>query len=140
MAGRLEEQPLDERVLVLPIRDREPLLLVVPVDEVQQDRARLPDHEVAVVVVDERRDASVRIVLGVLGCLVLALVEDEVDTFVGEAELFEDKCDFPVRGSRRQRVHGGYETSRQKSSTHQPLAPVTWVYKVNCLPCDIVFD
>ena len=46
--------------------------------------------------VDDRRDAAVGVVLGVLGGLVLALLEVEVDGLVGQAELLKDEGDLPV--------------------------------------------
>ena len=46
--------------------------------------------------VDDRRDAAVRVVLGVRGRLVLAALEVEVDGLVGQAELLEDDGDLPV--------------------------------------------
>ena len=42
LTGGLEEQPLDEGVLVLLVRDAELMLLVELVDEIQDDRAGLP--------------------------------------------------------------------------------------------------
>ena len=95
MAGRLEEEPLDEVVALLLVRDRDALLGVVLVDEVEQDRAALPDHKVAVLVVDERGDASIRVELCVFGRFVLLLGEVEVDGLVGQSERFEHHRDFP---------------------------------------------
>ena len=50
--------------------------------------------------VDERRDTPVRVVLGVLGRLLLELVEVEVDALVGEAQLSQDEGDFPGDSTR----------------------------------------
>lgn len=46
--------------------------------------------------IDEGRDAPVRVVLGVFGRLLLELVEVEVDALVGEAKLGQDESDLPV--------------------------------------------
>ena len=62
-----------------------------------QKGACAPDREVVVLVVDERRDAAVGVVLGVLWRLVLALLEVEVDRLVSQAELLQDEGDLPVR-------------------------------------------
>ena len=96
----MEEEPLDQRVFLLVARHGQLLLGVVFVDEVEVDRVGLPDHEVAVVVVDERRDAPVGVVLGVLLILLLVLAEVEVDGAVVEAELLEDDDYLPVRCQR----------------------------------------
>ncbi len=127
LAGRLEKEPLDERVAVLLVRDGQPLLVVVAVDEVEHYRVRLPDHEVAVVVVDERGDAPVGAVLGELGGLLLALLEDEVDGLVREPELFQDKCDLPTERNAYFRQGVGGRIGRQRGGTHQPLVPPAWV-------------
>lgn len=58
--------------------------------------ARSPDDEVVVPVVDERRDTPVGVVLGVLGLLLLALVQVEVDRLVLEAELLKDDGGLPI--------------------------------------------
>ena len=52
LAGRLEEEPLGEGCLLLLVADRQFVLLVVLVDEVEKDRVALPDCEVTVVMVD----------------------------------------------------------------------------------------
>ena len=98
MAGGLEEEPLDHGVAVVLRRGGEPALRVVPLGEVKDDGAGLPNREIAVVVVDERRGAPVRVVLGVRGGLVLALVEFEEDGVEGEPELLEHDGYFPVGG------------------------------------------
>lgn len=46
--------------------------------------------------IDERRDTPVRVVFGVLGLLLLALVQVEVDRLVQEAELLKDDGGLPV--------------------------------------------
>ena len=56
----------------------------------------VPDREVSVGVVDERRETAVRIELGVFGPLVLALGDVDCDSVVLEAELLEDNGDLPV--------------------------------------------
>ena len=95
------------------------MLGVVLLDEVRQDRAGLPGdgsdehglrrrcgimdvpkHEVVVLVVDDRGDTSVRVVLRVLGGLVLTLAEVEVDGVVGQTELLEDGGDLPAKATR----------------------------------------
>ena len=58
----------------------------------------VPDNEVVVVVVDQRGDAAVRIVLGKLGGLLLFLGEVQVDGLVCQAEFPEDKGVLPVTG------------------------------------------
>ena len=97
LSGGLEEEPLEEVELLALVDDAELALLVVALGEVIDDRGGLPDHEVAIAVVDERRDAPVGVVLCVLRCLLLALAEVEIDGLVGEAELLEHERDFPVR-------------------------------------------
>ena len=94
LAGGLEEKPREQRVPLLVARHGQPLLGVVLVGEVEHDRVGLPHHEVVVVVVDERRDAPVGVVLGVFRGLLLALGEVEEDVLVGEAELFQHERDF----------------------------------------------
>ena len=95
LAGRLEEEPLDEVVALLLVRDGDALLGVVLVDEVEDDRVGLPEREVAVVVVHERGDAPVRVEIRERRLLVLARGEVEVDGLVGQPELFEHEGDFP---------------------------------------------
>ena len=95
LAGRLEEEPLDEVVALLLVRDRDALLGVVLVDEVEDNRVGLPEREVAVVVVHERGDAPVRVEVRERRLLVLARGEVEVDGLVGQPELFEHEGDFP---------------------------------------------
>lgn len=57
----------------------------------------VPEDEVAILVVDERGDASVRVVLRVLWGLVLALAKVEVNRVVGQAELLEHDGDLPAK-------------------------------------------
>ena len=95
LARRLEEEPLDEVVALLLVRDGDALLGVVLVDEVEDDRVRLPEREVAVVVVHERGDAPVRVEVRERRLLVLARGEVEVDGLVRQPELFEHEGDFP---------------------------------------------
>lgn len=47
-------------------------------------------------VVNERGDAAVWVVLGVLRRLLFALLENQVDGLIHEAELLEDERDFPM--------------------------------------------
>ena len=93
LSGRLEEQPLHERRAVLLARDvraeRDPPLGVVLVREIHDDRVGLPEREVAVVVIDECRNAPVGVQENVRRLLVLQRGEVEVETFVREAELFK---------------------------------------------------
>lgn len=96
MTGRLEEQPLDKRGLLLIVSDREPLFGVVLVDQVEQDRVTLPDCVVAVVVVDQRGDAAIGVVLRVRGSLMLSFREVEKDGLVGKAEFLQDEGNFPT--------------------------------------------
>ena len=101
LAGGLEEEPLQLVDLLLETLDGDLALRIVLVNEVSQDRVRFPiqklgqpgplivsrdwptkhapDDKVIVAVVDERRDAPVRVVLCVLRRLLLALLEVEVD-------------------------------------------------------------
>ena len=99
LSGRLEEEPLDERIPLLLIGDGQPLLRVVFVSEIEKDGIGLPHGEVAVLVVDQSRDAAVRIVL----CELLGLLhvgrEVIVDVAVIKAELLENDGDLP--GDRR---------------------------------------
>ena len=60
----------------------------------------VPDNKVAGLVVDEGGDAAVRVQLRVLGRLLLALAEVEVDALVCEPELLKDERDFPVDSRR----------------------------------------
>ena len=59
-----------------------------------------PNREVAVLVVDERRNAPVRVVLGVRLGLLVALLEVEIHGLVAQAELFEHDCDLPAASLR----------------------------------------
>ena len=61
MSRGLEEQPLDERVLLLLIGDRKPPLGVVLVREVEKNGVGLPEDEVPVVVVNQGGDTTVRV-------------------------------------------------------------------------------
>ena len=85
---------VEDMFLVL-VCHREALLGVVLVDEIEEDRVRLPEHEVSVLVVDDRRDAPVRVVVDVRGLLLLLLAEVEINRLVGQSELFENDRDFP---------------------------------------------
>ena len=96
LARRLEEDPLHHLVPVALVGERQLVLLVVLVGDVQQDGAALKEDKVIVGVLDEGGIASVRVVLCVLALLVLALLEVEVDGFVGEAELLQREFDLPV--------------------------------------------
>ena len=58
----------------------------------------VPKNKVTVLVVDNCGDTTVGIVLGVLGLLVLAAGEVEVDGLVGKTELLKNKDDLPVIG------------------------------------------
>ena len=97
----MEEEPLDERILILLVHNPHLPLGVVSVDDVQEDRTRLPDDEVAVLVVDEGGDAAVRVQLRVRGRRLLVLGEVEVDGLVGEPELVEQERDLPDGEGRR---------------------------------------
>ena len=57
-----------------------------------------PKNKVTVLMVDNRRDTAIGIVLGVLGLLVLAAGEVEVDGLVGKTELLKNEYDLPVFG------------------------------------------
>ena len=138
LSGCLEEKPLQLMVLLVGIRDRDTVLGVVLVDEVLHDsaglpddtveqlerqRARklwnLPDDEVVVGMVDERRDTPVRVVLCVLRALVLVFVGVEVYEFVFEAEFAQDEGDLPVPSIMRMGNRRG-----PACSTYQPLGPL----------------
>ena len=62
----------------------------------------VPEDVVVVLVIDERRDAAVRVVLGVFGSLLLEFVKVEVDALVGEAKFGQDEGDLPFDESRGQ--------------------------------------
>ena len=71
-AAHLEHQPLDHERAAFDVgRQQLPGLL----GEIDHDRARLEHREAAVVVIDDRRDAAVRIDLEVPRLLLLALLE-----------------------------------------------------------------
>lgn len=97
------------------------MLRVVAVDDVEQDRVRLPHREVAVVVVHERRDSPVWVQREVLCALLLARGKVEVLALVRQPELLEHERDLPRCGDgavgqaskKRGRVDGAY----------QPLGP-----------------
>ena len=95
---RLEEEPLDERVPLLLVGNRQPLLRVVLFDKIEKNSIRLPDDEVSVLMIDEGGDATVRVELGVFGGLVLVLAEVEVDRLIGEPEFLEYSHDLPAGG------------------------------------------
>ena len=67
-----------------------------PRDEVLGRGQNSPDGEVAVLVVDEGRDAAVGVVLGMRLSLLLALAEVEVDRLVVESELLEHDHHLPM--------------------------------------------
>lgn len=96
MSRRLEKEPLEEGVFIVPIRYTELVLLVVFLEEVEEDRVGLPNYEVIVLVVDEGRDTAIWVQLRVLGRFLLELGEVEVDALVRESELLEDERDLPV--------------------------------------------
>ena len=125
MSRRLEEKPLDEGVSLLLVRDSEPLLGVVLVDEVKENGIGLPDDEVAVLVVDESGDAAVRVQLRVRGRRLLVLGKVEVDGLVGEPELVEQERGLPDGGVGRDGQRR-YMDGEEKS-TDQPLEPILWV-------------
>ena len=56
----------------------------------------LPDGKVAVLVVDESRDASVWVQFGVLFTLVLQLAEVEIDNLVVKPQFFESNESLPA--------------------------------------------
>ena len=95
MSRRLEEKPLDEGVSLLLVRDSEPLLGVVLVDEVKENGIGLPDDEVAVLMVDDGGDPAIWVQFGMFGRHMLVLEEIQVDRFVGKSELFEEYCYLP---------------------------------------------
>lgn len=64
--------------------------------QVNNDSARLPQHEVAVRMIDYGWNAPVGIILGELRCLVLSFGDVEVDGVVCETELLQDVGDFPA--------------------------------------------
>ena len=82
MAGRLEEEPLDEVVALLLVRDGDALLGVVLVDEVEDDRVGLPEREVAVVVVDDSWYPAIRVVLRVFRSPVFRFSKIEVNRLI----------------------------------------------------------
>lgn len=84
--------------------------------------------------IDERRNAPVGVVLRVCGCLLLELVEVEVDALIGEVKLGQDEGDLPVDGYK---VSGTGTLSRW---AYQPFGPPLWVKRVNCLPWDILVN
>ena len=96
MSRGLEEQPLDERVLLLLIGNRKSLLRVVLVREVEKNGVGLPEDEVPIVMVNQGGDTAVRVVLGVFRSLLLVLAKVEVDRLVRESKLFENVDDLPV--------------------------------------------
>ena len=57
----------------------------------------VPENEVAVLVIDDRRNATIGVVLDVLWRLLLVFIEVEVDGVVGQPELFEDDGDLPAQ-------------------------------------------
>ena len=91
----MEEKPLDEGVSLLLVRDSEPLLGVVLVDEVKENGIGLPDDEVAVLMVDDGGDPAIWVQFGMFGRHMLVLEEIQVDRFVGKSELFGEDCFLP---------------------------------------------
>jgi hypothetical protein len=59
------------------------------------DSEVLPNNEIVVVVVDDSRDATIRIDLQVFWSLLLFLAEIEIHRFVRQSEFFEDDHGFP---------------------------------------------
>jgi hypothetical protein len=55
-----------------------------------------PENEIVVLVVDDRRDSTVRVVLGEGWSLLIARLEFEKDGLIGEAEFFKHDGYFPT--------------------------------------------
>ena len=121
LSSGLEEKPLGLQHPIFELLERDLVLGVVLLEEVgdhrvglpvqprlastllrtAQNRENKPDDEVAVLVVNQRGDAAVRIVLGVLLGLLHIGCEVVVDVAVVEAELLENDSDLPrARGCR----------------------------------------
>ena len=62
----------------------------------KKDTQSVPQHEIVVLVVNDRGNAPVGVVLDVLEVLLFVLSEVEVDGMVGGVELLENNGDFPV--------------------------------------------
>ena len=62
----------------------------------------IPDGEVAILVVNQSRNTTVGVVLGVLGSLLLLLSEVKVDGLVGKSKLLEHNGNLP-EGERTER-------------------------------------
>src|SRR5690606_23704827 len=92
--AHLEHEPLDDQRASLRIaRHQLPGLL----REIDQDRARFEDDETVLVVVDDGRDAAVRIELAIPRLLLLLLVEGDRPYLVVAPELLEgDRNLVPV--------------------------------------------
>jgi len=107
LAGYLEGHPLiDEVRLLATLREGELVLLIIASDEVSDDRRGFPKGKVVVVVINNCRDTSVRVVFEVLGALNARFIGSEFEEFclVLEAEFLEDDGDFPAVGSLLVRV------------------------------------
>src|SRR5690606_20759380 len=90
-AAHLEHEPLDHARASLRIRRHQ---LSGLLGEVDQNRARLEHDEVVLVVVDDRRNAAVRIQLEVPRFLLLFLLERDRTHRVREPELLESDRDL----------------------------------------------
>ena len=121
LSGSLEEEPLGLQHPIFELLKRDLVLGVVLLEEVGDHRVGLPvyprltstalrtarncenkpDDEVGVLVVDQRGDAAVGIILGILLCLLHVGCEVVVDVAVVDAELLENDSDLPrARGCR----------------------------------------
>lgn len=55
-----------------------------------------PQHEIAVSVVDNGGDTTIRVIFNELGGLLLVLGEVEIDRLIRQAQLLQNKSNLPV--------------------------------------------
>lgn len=60
-----------------------------------------PNDEIIIVVVNEGRNTTIRVVLRVFLCFLLLCREVEVDRFIAQAKLVHEKGSFPVSNYRQ---------------------------------------
>lgn len=143
LARSLEEQPLELNKFVRGISYRDLVLGVVFLHEIKDNSVRLPgsspsvkskvitdsglgqdspDSEITRFVVNQGRNTTVRVVFNVVGSLLLALAEVEINALVGQAQFVQNKSNSPVFSPSSVNGH-----DFQDEHTDHPFTPVAWL-------------
>lgn len=75
----------------------------------------IPDSQVGIMMIDQRRDAAVGVDLEILGALVLALLEVKVNALVREPEVLKYEDDFPRSQKTEVRMMSSLNTTSRYS-------------------------